>query len=765
MSNPISVFEYTKLLTSVNESLPSEINFVPCEYCCTLLDNLNRNYQRVASKGTYNSIISQHNELFNILKEQSKEIKELYASDPDFFTVGPEYRQVIMKFLDAVKGMPRDYETNKIFFKAVNGLLDGYKSPVDYISRLVIRRMSFLNEELLGDFADNWNENATSEEKSRIISLLIMRQFIHCFRDGSLFIPVRSGGGFAIGCELKFIRLSDKGKYSPWDFKKLVEKNDFWSDEIKAICDKEYGGDFSRMESEISKKEKITEKKDEFRKKVTRIATADDFWSPEITKLCNESYGGSFENMARTLSFEDFDKLYNAKGCRLAKLAHQFARVDFGSQKKGRANMYIFAIAFELTYNNSLARDTDISKCLFYDLYNNSFLTGEEETENSVAGYGINYRNFVDIIYLYYMGKERDVTGANLTPALRLYRALNTIAYVKKEQEKIKKDDPAVIEELEKYAVKGASEMLTEEFADSVVIPMMAFEEDEFRARLISNIVCSFEDPFLSCENFPLSKGFTSDEAEKYVSGVAVRSFKTKDGKEKTVAVLTLEQKRAICNRECRGKCYGEHEGKPCENWCSIYCGRGWQGKHQLSLEQKTAKKFYELFNESDISRELIEFKFVPLNTTGKYPPGSIVYNPQKADSPKVKRLMEAVNKIRLAITDDYFRPDSDDPEKEYVISRNALLGAYCRYVAGEAEEASGDEIQRAALRRKLKSFDDFYKYFCAELPIRADKMKLSGINEVLIKANFQPISHSSLVDLVAVYMTYRTCLAALYDN
>lgn len=103
----------------------------------------------------------------------------------------------------------------------------------------------------------------------------------------------------------------------------------------------------------------------------------------------------------------------------ILKLADDLAEGKFrvgGGTKQG---LYLFAMAYNMTYapdENSLAFDpyTDIEKNLFFDYYTNNLIrftteiysTKSREFESDPSGQGINYKNFAEMIYLYFIMKN-----------------------------------------------------------------------------------------------------------------------------------------------------------------------------------------------------------------------------------------------------------------------------------------------------------------------------------------------------------------------
>lgn len=101
----------------------------------------------------------------------------------------------------------------------------------------------------------------------------------------------------------------------------------------------------------------------------------------------------------------------------LIRLADNLACGRFRSECSNRQDLYMFAIVFNMTYSaDDPDPDSDIDKNLFKDYYTSNlirFIT-DEYSENSAAfetepsGYGINYKNYAEMIYLYYISKNMD---------------------------------------------------------------------------------------------------------------------------------------------------------------------------------------------------------------------------------------------------------------------------------------------------------------------------------------------------------------------
>lgn len=115
----------------------------------------------------------------------------------------------------------------------------------------------------------------------------------------------------------------------------------------------------------------------------------------------------------------------------LLKLTDDLASGKFRVNGITREQLYVFAIAFDLRYYpdptaEDYDPDLDIVKNLFQDYYSDNlmrYVLDEEYLQNKVfyeaepTGEGINYKNYVEVIYLYCLCQ------AGLTPAQKLQKA------------------------------------------------------------------------------------------------------------------------------------------------------------------------------------------------------------------------------------------------------------------------------------------------------------------------------------------------------
>ena len=146
----------------------------------------------------------------------------------------------------------------------------------------------------------------------------------------------------------------------------------------------------------------------------------------EINRYVKERVGKKItdEDIYRYLDDEIFDKLKEATKPQkkpegkvgLLKLADDLAAGKFRTGGAAKRGLYLFAMVYGMTFGKVDCQDTDIEKNLFRDYYSNNlmrFLTeeyrdGASDFEMAPSGQGINYKNFAEMIYLYFIVSDHN---------------------------------------------------------------------------------------------------------------------------------------------------------------------------------------------------------------------------------------------------------------------------------------------------------------------------------------------------------------------
>lgn len=168
----------------------------------------------------------------------------------------------------------------------------------------------------------------------------------------------------------------------------------------------------------------------------------------------------------------------------LISLANDLACGRFRSGGSTRHGLYLFAIVFNMTYNcknnDTDFKDetcSDIEKNLFRDYYTSNLMRFFE-TQNTYtqaefafepSGQGINYKNFAEMIYIYYISKD-------LEPAEKLRRAEEMIA--------------RVIEKQKRSASRTTVIGSTTSYISSFNEKLFKMNEEDFEAAILENYDC-----------------------------------------------------------------------------------------------------------------------------------------------------------------------------------------------------------------------------------------------------------------------------------
>ena len=171
--------------------------------------------------------------------------------------------------------------------------------------------------------------------------------------------------------------------------------------------------------------------------------------------------------------------------------ADNIGSAHFGSVSSNRHDLFVFAIAFEMTISNSArlpnSEDpdyySDIRKNLFFDYYTDNIINvlikrrGSAAQQEIVSGYGINYKNFVEVCFLYYINKK------GLTPLSQFSSARKMIEGCKRSNRRKSADafeNDANVEPLKETA----------HYAGDFWTFVNQMSEDEFKEYILENYEC-----------------------------------------------------------------------------------------------------------------------------------------------------------------------------------------------------------------------------------------------------------------------------------
>lgn len=191
-------------------------------------------------------------------------------------------------------------------------------------------------------------------------------------------------------------------------------------------------------------------------------------------------------SLLRTASDDDIKEKY-----RLLVMADRLASGNFVRSGGTKQDLYLFAICFHMNYaahpGSSIARDThDIEHHLFTDYYAANVLiyisdAYRQDPDNTVVdpiGTTINFKNYAEMVYLYYICKPMD-------PAQKVKSAVAMIRTLQRAAKELPADRKTSDE------LPGATIKLKNRFLANPVDGPLSLPEDQFVQFLLANYNCS----------------------------------------------------------------------------------------------------------------------------------------------------------------------------------------------------------------------------------------------------------------------------------
>lgn len=203
--------------------------------------------------------------------------------------------------------------------------------------------------------------------------------------------------------------------------------------------------------------------------------------------------GDLYEKSRKKLNFYYYE---------LLKIVDDLANAKFSNQGKTREYLYVFAIAFdmtsigysedsivvdEITGDEKLKEDprkiTDIQKNLFFDYYADNIVNNldsfaginKNKSKMSVDGYGINYKNFAEVAFLWSINQSKSAAD-------KLKTAYSIINYFKDYCKKNKRTTGDIEQEIHDKHIVYVTDRYKDKFSE-----FLGFKEDEVKEFLVKN--------------------------------------------------------------------------------------------------------------------------------------------------------------------------------------------------------------------------------------------------------------------------------------
>ncbi len=631
--------------------------------------------------------------LATALPEKENELPLL----PEIIEKKAQFHALLRAFDAVAAHLKPQAEIDASFMNALSCRCAAYKSSEDYIRRLVIRRLAQISPEFVcqKNSAGEWETDASGNRILRreilqkdaanrdvvTTRLLILKQLIKQFHwcEGVEHEGDKHGDGYR--CE-----------------------------RLKTLCETGFGGNWERMTLEMRDDAEVSV-----------------FHELKLKKKLNREH-----KLVK-------DQTAAANNLALVLIAKDFASGFFGSKASTREGLYVFALAFEMTFSlpakvsekGDADYDTDIRKNLFFDFYTDSLTNTynrDARTERYVSGYGINYKNFVEISYLYALQQREDELEAfeqarelrRTTPALsRFIEARTLINECKASSEAQDEEDVDI------------SKLLRTSHFESFFSGFKSLPYEAFKKELLRVYAIRSEDASKDLDVFEgnITAGEVYYDLLKCLSTVNRREHLVVRGfgeyyPSKAKAVRAKEE-----NEETKSspltvpQLLRRLENADAEIFDSAGNAVPPEGRDVTILY----RRFKELLDkEAKLRKRLTEINAHTLRT-----------------DPKALALL--LNRI---CSDEDLKLD----EHALVVARSDLMIIACVYLCVAAEKKTVD-----ALDRILLSFQSFYKYMQNEARIPCKNVKtFFGLNDLLLECGFMEVHHKNLFDMMLLYFTYQ---------
>lgn len=505
-----------------------------------------------------------------------------------------------------------------------------------------------------------------------------------------------------------------------------------------------------------------------------------------LYKKIGERYNGATNPSKKDSLYKKINELLDIieTEYRMLKVADDLANARFSTQGKSREYLYIFAIAFNMTasgYNeNSFMEDegnadprkiTDIQKNLFYDYYADNIINNlpmvsglgvdTEEPDVKIDGYGINYKNFAEVTFLWCLNQKEK------TAKEKLRLAYEIIKHCKKNGKSGK--------DFKKADINNSEEKTTQiykEHYDNIGIKIT--EKTDFQEFLIKNYPCRFNGNIMKVNGSNLSAGKELEKQQKRVMNLLQRvEAEIFEGWDPNNVLETILERDNEYNditrllilrhylRESRCKNCNRRKGGIFPNCYAFFEPYSWldkDGKEQtiLSCKDYCAEKKCDI---ETLRKSLKNIVYIGDDCEGNFERrlttlSSLCNNKQS----NLKIVLQEIEK-RVNINVLYF-------EKKDV-SRTALIAlCYFEMVLMNYLYRSFCETLNKAIR--IETFEEFYKAFCNGRNVRVKvyndetdedeevNFVYPGANSILEKAGYQKVNYKNMFDIYVVFLAFK---------
>lgn len=229
------------------------------------------------------------------------------------------------------------------------------------------------------------------------------------------------------------------------------------------------------------------------------LVYADDKVFDKLIYISDVNYDSMTPEEQKKAKAKEKDKRkYIKEKCELLKIADDLATGKFRTGGATKKYLYLFAMVYNMTYYSGniengeiLYYEKDIEKNLFRDYYTNNLIRfisdaydGKRcEYEVDPSGQGINYKNFAEIIYLYYISKDYE-------PQEKIRLSYEMIKRIQKDKFKQGKPDLKNVKRKTEYYRGVRNDIKGDLYSEDI----LHMTEPEFEQFILKNYDCDTYD-------------------------------------------------------------------------------------------------------------------------------------------------------------------------------------------------------------------------------------------------------------------------------
>ncbi len=482
--------------------------------------------------------------------------------------------------------------------------------------------------------------------------------------------------------------------------------------------------------------------------------------------------GDLYEKNRKKMGFYNFE---------LLQIVDDLSKARFSSRGKTREYLYVFAIAFDIrkVEKGHPERITDIEKNLFWDYYADNIVNNlpkvagfGDTSDVFIDGYGINYKNFAEVIFLWSLEQE------DKTPAERLKKAYEIIEDCKNKG----KTEKEFLDDNSK-AFDKRTEIYKNEFS-----MIKELSEEKLKEYIIKNYPCKSNDSgIMQISSDQRTAGEVILEQEQKVNKLLKRIKKdlfydvTEEDlfwrfSEDSILAEFFNEYEYLTNNSCKNCPKKSRSVFP---YCKKYFDEfsyeekdesEIQGKKTITL--KNCGGFYVRYLDDprrkvqDLLKHNVHLKvksFKPVEEHFKKSFSKV--NELCNDNQESLKLL--LNRIK-----DRLQADIAGEIHFEKVSRTTVI-ASCFY-----EFVLINWVRRLANDTIIGAFEKVYDSFCngAVFAIKPDDLEgknkedfeiivYEGANRRLVRAGYQPIDPKNIFDIYLIYIAYRDNFLPIYSS